>query len=111
MALHTRCHKGLIAYHATSGITIVKKHLEVEHKTFFAKYLEHVANHLKSPLDQELINKRSHITLVVIFRFVDVPNQFAKDHGTQGFPKRCDVYYQWFSNNDGGIHLVPKVDI
>jgi len=51
MALHTRCHKGLIAYHATSGITIVKKHLEVEHKTFFAKYLEHVANHLKSPLD------------------------------------------------------------
>jgi hypothetical protein len=43
MALQIRCHKGLIAYHTTSGITIVKKHLEVEHRTFFAKYLEHVA--------------------------------------------------------------------
>jgi hypothetical protein len=51
MASQTKYHKGLIAYHITSGITIVKKHLEVEHKTFFAKYLEHVANHFKSPLD------------------------------------------------------------
>jgi hypothetical protein len=50
MALHIRCHKGLITYHAASGITIMKKHLEVEHKTFFAKYLEHVGT-----LDPHLI--------------------------------------------------------
>jgi hypothetical protein len=49
--------------------------------------------------------------LVAIFRFLDVTDPFVKDHGTQGFTKRCDVYYQWFSNIDGGIHLVPKVGI
>jgi hypothetical protein len=46
--------------------------MEIDHKTLFAKYLEYVASHLKSPLDWELINKRTHITSIAIFVFFDV---------------------------------------
>lgn len=46
--------------------------MEIDHKTLFAKYLEYVVSHLKSPLDQELINKRPHITSTTIFEFIDV---------------------------------------
>lgn len=46
--------------------------MEIECKTLFVKYLEYVANHLKSPLDQKLINKRPRITSIAIFEFFDV---------------------------------------
>ncbi len=46
--------------------------MEIEHKTLFTKYLEYVASHFKFPLDQELINKRPHITSTAIVEFFDV---------------------------------------
>jgi hypothetical protein len=29
LAMHTKCRKGLIAYHKSNGITLMKKHVEI----------------------------------------------------------------------------------
>jgi hypothetical protein len=46
--------------------------MEIECKTLFAKYLEYVVSHFKSPLDRKLINKGPHIMSTTIFEFFDV---------------------------------------
>jgi len=37
-ALHTRLRKGLITYHKSNAITIMKKHVELEHNTLIKKF-------------------------------------------------------------------------
>jgi hypothetical protein len=72
LALCIRCYKCLLAYHKANAIIVMKKHMEIECKTLFAKYLGYVASHLKFPLDRKLTNKRPHITSTAIFEFFDV---------------------------------------
>jgi hypothetical protein len=50
-------------YHKENGITTMEKHAKVEHQTLFAKYVEHVTNCLKFPLDQKLLNERFHMKI------------------------------------------------
>jgi hypothetical protein len=42
LTLHTRCHKGLVTYHKVIGIIVMKKHVKVEHKVLYARYLDGV---------------------------------------------------------------------
>ncbi len=69
LALHTRCHKGLFAYHETNDIIAMKKHVDVEHKTLFAKYVEHATSWFRSSLHSEQDSKRPHVTPNVISSF------------------------------------------
>jgi len=39
-ALCTMLQKGLIVYHKSNGITTMKKHLELEHKTLIKKFCQ-----------------------------------------------------------------------
>jgi hypothetical protein len=50
MALHTRCHKGLFAYHKTNGIIAMKKYVDVEQKRLFAKNVELATSWFRSLL-------------------------------------------------------------
>jgi hypothetical protein len=61
----------------------MKKHVEVEHKTLFAKYVEHVANHIRYLAHWELSSKKPHVTLNTIFGFFHFNNIFAMEHATQ----------------------------
>jgi hypothetical protein len=72
LALHTRRHKGLFAYHKTNGIIAMKEHVDVEHKTLFAKYMEHTTSWFRSPLHQEQDSKRPYVTpnAISIFFFL-----------------------------------------
>ncbi len=48
----------------------MKKDVEVEDKTLWAMYLEHVtSNIIKSPHDKKLDTKRCHVTLIAIFSY------------------------------------------
>jgi len=38
LALHTRLRKGLITYHKSNGIKIMKKHVKLEHNTLIKKF-------------------------------------------------------------------------
>jgi hypothetical protein len=85
--------QGLIAYHKANDITIMKKHVEAEHKILFAKYLEYVVNYLKFSFNWEPTIKRPHIIPTTISRFFNVTNPFARDHGThKGFLKDVMLY-------------------
>jgi len=37
LAMHTRCNKGLIAYHKSNDITTMRKHIEFEYSTLLKK--------------------------------------------------------------------------
>jgi hypothetical protein len=39
LTLHTRCHKGLVTYHKANDIIVMKKHVNMEHKVLYARYL------------------------------------------------------------------------
>jgi hypothetical protein len=58
--VHQMSQKDLIAYHK-ANLTLLpwQKHVEVEHKTLFAKYVEHVANHIKYLAHWEPSNKKT----------------------------------------------------
>jgi hypothetical protein len=43
LAVHTRCRKGLMAYHKFNGITMMKKHVEFNHFTLLKMFLKNVA--------------------------------------------------------------------
>lgn len=80
--------------HATKQMTLSPwKKCQVEHKTLFAKYLECVTSHLIFPLDWEPINKRPHVTSIIIFEFFVVINIFAKHHGPQKGFLEDDMLY------------------
>jgi hypothetical protein len=70
--LHTRCHEGLFAYHKTNGIIAMKEHVDVEHKSLFAKYMEHATSSFRYPLHWEQDSKRPHVTpnAISIYFFV-----------------------------------------
>jgi hypothetical protein len=39
LTLHARCHKGLVTYHKANDIIVMKKHVNMEHKVLYARYL------------------------------------------------------------------------
>jgi hypothetical protein len=87
-----------VCLHATKQMTLPPwKKCQVEDKTLFAKYLEHVTSHLIFPLDLEPTNKKPHITLITIFlpliEFFVVINPFAKHHGPQKGFLEDDILY------------------
>jgi hypothetical protein len=61
--------QGLIAYHKPNDRITMKKHLDVEHKIMYVKYLEEAFNCFKGSLEQALATKKVHVTLNVIFGF------------------------------------------
>jgi len=70
-------------YHKENGITTMKKKAKVEHKTLFAKYVEHVTNYcLKFPLDLKLVSERFHIKIDHHHWFFCCYYPFVKDCGT-----------------------------
>lgn len=80
--------------HATKQMTLSPwKKCQVEHKTLFAKYLEHVTNHFIFPFDWEPTNKRPHITSIAIFELFVIINPFAKHHGPQKGFLEDDMLY------------------
>jgi len=75
LAMHTRCMKGLIAYHKCNGIITMKKHVEFDHFTLLQKLLEDPTNLApRFPLDHELTKKRVrmyfHLQFLVFFLLV-----------------------------------------
>ncbi len=68
LAMHTRCRKGLIAYHKSNGIIAMKKHVKFDHSTLLQKLLENPTNLApRSPLDHEFTKKRAHMYLLLQF--------------------------------------------
>lgn len=61
----------------------MKKHAKVEHKTSFAKYVEHVTNCPKFPLYQKLVSERFHMKIDHHHWFFCCYYPFVKDCGTQ----------------------------
>jgi hypothetical protein len=61
----------------------MKKHVEVEHKTLFAKYVEHVANHIRYLAHWEPSSKKPHVTTNAIFGFFRFIHIFGMEHGKQ----------------------------
>jgi hypothetical protein len=47
----------------------MKKHVEVEDKTLFAKYVKHVANHIRYLAHWEPSSKKPHVIANAIFGF------------------------------------------
>jgi hypothetical protein len=43
--MHTSSCKGLISYHNINGITIIRKHVEVEQNVLYVKYSKEVTSH------------------------------------------------------------------
>lgn len=56
----------------------MKSHVEVEHKTLFAKYVEHVANHIRYLAHWEPSSKRPHVTPNTIFGFFHFINIYLQ---------------------------------
>lgn len=70
LALCTRCHKSLIAYHKFNGITTMKN-LDANHKALYRKYVQEVVitNCPRGPHAWEPLTKKAHITPSAILRF------------------------------------------
>jgi hypothetical protein len=88
--------------------------VEVEHKTLFAKYVEHIANHIKYLAHWEPSSKKPHVTPNTIFDFFHFINIFAMEHATKMLIHGiCHVEYGqgFFVIEYFGIHLVLKVSV
>jgi hypothetical protein len=59
LAMHTKCRKGFITYHKSSGIIAMKEHVEFNHSTLQRTFLEDVATMApRSPRGCENIFRR-----------------------------------------------------
>jgi hypothetical protein len=93
LALHTRRHKGLFAYHKTNGIIAMKEHVNVEHKTLFANYVEHATNWFRSPLHREKIVKGPMLhQMPFLFYFFVVLTHLQKTMAKKCFMENVMLY-------------------
>jgi hypothetical protein len=69
LAMHTRCKKGLIAYHKFNGITTMKKHVDFDHFILLKQFLEDVTSIIsRSPFNHEPIKrKQTYVQLQYLF--------------------------------------------
>jgi hypothetical protein len=75
--MHTRCRKGLIAYHKSNGIAAIAKHDEFDHFALPRKLLENGTNFApRFPFNCELSKKRAHVFPIVIFGFFSITSKF-----------------------------------
>ncbi len=68
--MHTRSKKGLIAYHNINDLTIMKKHVDVDHFALTKKLAkEPTITPTKAPCDLQVNKKKAHVFLSTIFKF------------------------------------------
>jgi hypothetical protein len=80
LAMHTRCKKGLIAYHKFNGITVMKKHVEHDHVTLLNFFLKDAVFEVpKSLIYHEPSKKKANVSPFNISGFFFSSFKFKKD--------------------------------
>jgi hypothetical protein len=80
LALRTRLQKGFIVCHKSNGITIMEKHVELEHNTLIKKFHKKQFDVVTIiSLSCEPTKKQAHVTPSAIFGFFSFTNQFKKN--------------------------------
>jgi hypothetical protein len=83
LAMHTRCRKGLIAYHKFNGIMVIKKHVEYDHVALLKIFLEDATFEVsKSPIYHEPNKKRANVSPFNISSCFFSSFKFKKDDPT-----------------------------
>jgi hypothetical protein len=88
-----------------------EKNAKVEHKTSCAKYVEHVTNYPKFPLDQKLVSERFHMKIDHHHWFFCWYYPFVNDCGTQKcFVEDAMLYviHVFYHSKKFHVHVVPN---
>lgn len=76
----TRVMKGLVSYFESSGITTLKKHVNVKHGLIAKKFEEEENNNMKTWMEKKIVKKMPKIVGSAIFNFLGFVDSFKRDN-------------------------------